>query len=55
MRYYEGMDNPSIAQSLEISTNTVKIHLVKARQFLKQHLDVSIDQLVILLIFANII
>jgi DNA-directed RNA polymerase specialized sigma24 family protein len=43
MRYFEGMDNKSIAKQLQISSNTVKVHLVKARQHLKQHLSCHDD------------
>jgi len=39
MRYFEGLDNMTIAKQLKISSNTVKVHLVKARQHLKQHLS----------------
>ena len=43
MRYFEGMDNRAIAKQLQISSNTVKVHLVKARQHLRQHLAVHND------------
>ena len=36
MRYYDGLDNNSIAKQLGISANTVKVHLVKARLYLKE-------------------
>lgn len=36
MRYYDGLDNNSIAKQLGISVNTVKVHLVKARLYLKE-------------------
>jgi len=49
MRYYEGKDNQAIAQQLEISINTVKVHLAKARLYLKQQL--SLRQEVYLLWF----
>lgn len=38
MRYYEGKDNQTIAELLNISPNTVKVHLTKARHHLKRHL-----------------
>lgn len=38
MRYYEGLDNPTIAEKLEISINTVREHLAKARFQLKEKL-----------------
>lgn len=43
MRYFEGKDNSTIAEQMHISTNTVKVHLVKARHHLKQHLAVKDD------------
>ena len=36
MRYYEGLNNKEIAEQLEISINTVREQLAKARQFLKE-------------------
>lgn len=42
MRYYEGMDNKKIAQKLGISINTVKVHLNKAKLYLKE--KISKDQ-----------
>lgn len=39
MRYYEGKDNQTIAEQLNISPNTVKVHLTKARHHLKRHLN----------------
>ena len=38
LRYYEGLDNPTIAKQLKISINTVKVHLAKARLYLKENL-----------------
>ncbi|MEN0050963.1 MAG: sigma factor-like helix-turn-helix DNA-binding protein, partial [Bacteroidota bacterium] len=38
LRYYEGLDNSGIAQQLGISINTVKVHLAKARLYLKQQI-----------------
>lgn len=38
MRYYEGLDNSAIAKKLEISINTVREHLAKARFYLKERL-----------------
>lgn len=38
LRYYEGLDNNRIAQQLGISINTVKVHLAKARLYLKQQI-----------------
>lgn len=43
MRYFEGKDNGTIAEQMHISTNTVKVHLVKARHHLKQQLAVTDD------------
>lgn len=39
LRYYEGLDNKTIAQKLGISINTVKVHLAKARLYLKAQLS----------------
>ncbi len=39
LRYYKGEDNQSIAHRLKISINTVKVHLVKARHYLRQQLS----------------
>ncbi len=41
MRYYEGKDNKAIAKQLDISSNTVKVHLVKAKHYLRRHLSTS--------------
>ena len=38
LRYYEGLDNPKIAERLGISINTVKVHLAKARLYLKNQI-----------------
>ena len=38
LRYYEGFDNGMIAEQLGISINTVKVHLSKARLYLKEEL-----------------
>ena len=43
MRYFEGKDNSAIAEQMHISINTVKVHLVKARHHLKQHLALNND------------
>lgn len=45
MRYFEGKDNRTIAEQMEISINTVKVHLVKARQHLKQQIALNDDNL----------
>ncbi|MCB0566289.1 MAG: RNA polymerase sigma-70 factor [Phaeodactylibacter sp.] len=37
LRYYEGLNNQFIAQKLNISVNTVREQLARARQFLKKH------------------
>ena len=37
LRYYEGLNNQSIAQKLNISVNTVREQLARARQFLKKY------------------
>ncbi len=56
MRYFEGLDNMAIAKQLQISSNTVKVHLVKARQHLKQHLSLLNDHsLTTLLVLAFIL
>lgn len=39
MRYKEGLDYKTIGQKLNISPNTVKVQLVKARKFLKDKND----------------
>lgn len=41
MRYYDGLDNPTIAKQLCISINTVKVHLAKARLYLKEQLSLN--------------
>lgn len=41
LRYEEGLDYKSIAQRLDISANTVKVQLVRARSFLKNKFAVS--------------
>jgi RNA polymerase sigma-70 factor (ECF subfamily) len=41
LRYEEELDYESIARRLDISPNTVKVQLVKARKFLKQHMRES--------------
>lgn len=43
MRYLEGKDNKAIAEQLQISINTVKVHLVKARHHLKEQLQMQSD------------
>jgi len=35
LRYFEGLDNGKIADQLGISINTVKVHLAKARLYLR--------------------
>lgn len=45
MRYFEGKDNKKIAEQMQISTNTVKVQLVKARRHLKEHLAFKHDHL----------
>ncbi len=37
MRYYDGLNNQSIAQQLNISVNTVREQLARARQYLRRH------------------
>ncbi len=39
LRYYEGLDNHKIAALLDISVSTVKVHLAKARFYLKGKLS----------------
>lgn len=39
LRYHEGLDNKKIASRLGISVNTVKVHLAKARLFLKDRIS----------------
>lgn len=41
MRYFEGKDNSKIAEQMQISINTVKVQLVKARQHLRQHIALN--------------
>ena len=43
MRYFEGKDNSKIAEQMQISINTVKVQLVKARRHLKQQLALNHD------------
>lgn len=43
MRYFEGKDNGMIAEQMQISINTVKVHLVKARHHLKKQLAINDD------------
>ena len=43
MRYFEGKDNSKIAEQMQISINTVKVQLVKARRHLKQQLALNPD------------
>lgn len=38
-RYFEGKDNPTIAQELQLSVHTVKSQLVKARGYVRQKLE----------------
>lgn len=40
MRYFDGKDNPAIAEELELSIHTVKSQLVKARKFVRQELGI---------------
>ena len=37
LRFYEGLDNPSIAQQLNISVNTVREQLARARAYLRKY------------------
>lgn len=37
LRYFEGMNNQTIAQQLNLSVNTVREQLSRARQFLREH------------------
>lgn len=55
MRYFEGMDNKAIAKQLQISSNTVKVHLVKARQYLKQNLPLHNDVYLIIFLIDGFI
>lgn len=41
MRYFEGKDNRTIADQMQISINTVKVHLAKARHYLKQQIALN--------------
>ena len=43
LRYYEGLDNKTIANQLDISINTVKVHLAKARLYLKKNMSLEQD------------
>jgi len=53
LRYYEGLDNNSIAEQLGISINTVKVHLAKSRLYLKEKItqEQELDWLLLWLIF----
>ena len=54
MRYFEGKDNQAIAQQLNISVNTVRVQLVKARQFLREnHKFINESSLLIFYLFFN--
>ena len=48
LRYYEGLDNNKIAQQLGISINTVKVHLAKARLYLKEQLPLQQEAYLVL-------
>lgn len=50
MRYYEEMDYDTIAAHLNISRNTVKVQLVRAKKFLKQQLP----EIMLMTFFASI-
>lgn len=39
LRYFEGLNNKAIAQQLNISSNTVREHLARARQVLRESYD----------------
>lgn len=51
LRYYEGMNNQAIARHLDISVNTVREQLARARRFLKEHHDLQENSLLLLLLF----
>ncbi|MDW3648524.1 MAG: sigma-70 family RNA polymerase sigma factor [Bacteroidia bacterium] len=57
-RYFEGKDNPTIAQELQLSVHTVKSQLVKARGYVRQKLEnmdpaTSLYSLMILSLFLG--
>ena len=55
MRYFEGKDNSAIAEHMHISTNTVKVHLVKARRHLKHRIALNDDSSLAILSILMII
>ena len=48
LRYYEGLDNTKIVAQLGISINTVKVHLAKARLYLKEQLPLQQEAYLVL-------
>ena len=54
MRYYEGLDNNTIAERLGISINTVKVHLAKARLYLKEKIskEQELDWMLLWMVFC---
>lgn len=48
LRYYTGLNNKAIAQELDISVNTVREQLARARQFLREHRDLTENSLLLL-------
>ena len=48
LRYFEGMNNQAIAQQLNLSVNTVREQLARARQFLKEHHHLKKELLLLL-------
>lgn len=53
LRYFDGMNNQAIAEQLNISTNTVREHLARARKFLKENYDLNESGLALLLLLLN--
>lgn len=54
LSFYQGLDCKSIAQSLHISRNTVKVHLAKSRSVVRDYLLAHMETAIILvLIFIS--
>ncbi len=53
LRYFEGMNNQAIAQQLNLSVNTVREQLARARRFLREHHSLSENSLLLFLLFFS--